>query len=326
MSAVLHAHEDARARKIIPIRLSHSTLETLNSCERKFQLDKLLQGGRKDESEHTVFGRAYGVGIASYLVTQDADRSIFEAWLAYWPELETEKKNIPRLVSALEASFVTADTLLMEYEVATFNGRPAVELSFRLNINEHYYFVGYIDVVLRNRFTGVYYVLDAKTTGLQLYDLEPLYKHSGQTLGYSVALDRIVGSEQSSYGVLYFVAQLGKEFKAKTHVMPFNKTLLDRLNWFVTLGMDVKHLTEMAELNIYPKRHSGCLRYNKACMYFGTCHLHSMDIPKIPEEDLIEYDFVYELEELIQSHLDRIKKMGPIADITSNIDGIEELV
>jgi len=313
-------------KKIIPIRLSHSTLETLNNCERKFQLDKLLQGGRKDESEHTVFGRAYGVGIAAYLVSQDSDRALFEAWLAYWPELETEKKNIPRLMAALEASFVAADTLLMEYEVATFNDKPAVELSFRLNINERYYFVGYIDLVLRNRFTGIYYVLDAKHTGLQLYDLEPLYKHSGQTLGYSVALDRIVGSELSSYGVLYFVAQLGKDFKAKTHVLPFAKTLLDRLNWFVTLGMDVKHLEMMAELNIYPKRHNGCLRFNKPCIYFGTCHLHSLDTPKVQEEDTIEYDFVYDLDDLIESHLDRIKKMGPIADVGVDVDGIEELV
>jgi len=312
--------------KTIPIRLSHSTLETLNSCERKFQLDKLLEGGTRDETEHTVFGKAYGVGVAAYLVSQDSERAIFEAWLAYWPELETDKKNISRLVAALEASFVEADTLLMTYEVASFKDRPAVELSFRLNINDNYYFVGYIDVILRNRFTGIYYVMDAKHTGLQLFDLEPLYKHSGQTLGYSVALDRIVGSEQSSYGVLYFVAQLGKEFKAKTQVLTFNKTLLDRLNWFVTLGMDVKHLEMMSQLNIYPKRSKACLMYNKPCRYFGTCHLHSLDKPKEPVEDTIEYDFVYDLEELIEEHVQRIDKLGFIPDIVeADENGIEEL-
>lgn len=291
---------------VIPIRLSDSTLNTVHSCERKFQLDKLLEGGTRDETEHTVFGKAYGVGVACYFVTQDADRALFEAWYAYWPELETDKKNIPRLLAALMASFSQIDTMLMEYEVAFFNGKPAVELSFRLNINPEYYFVGYIDLVLRHRFTGVHYIFDAKHTGLQLFDLEPLYKHSGQTLGYSVALDRIVGAELSSYGVIYFVAQLGKEFKAKIQVLTFEKTLLDRLQWFITLGMDVKHLELMAQLGVYPRRASACLAFNKPCRYFGTCHLHSLDTPKKREIDTIAYDFTYELEELIEEHMSRI--------------------
>ncbi len=292
--------------KIIPIRLSHSTLDTVNDCERKFQLDKLLEGGTRDETEHTVFGKAYGVGIASYMILQDSERAIYEAWLAYWPEIETEKKNIPRLIAALEASFIAADTLLMQYEVVSFNGRPAAELSFRLDITDEYYFVGYIDLVLRDRFTGVHCVLDAKHTGLQLLDLEPLYKHSGQTIGYSVALDRIVGHSLSDYGVIYFVAQLGQDFKAKVQVLRFEKTLLDRLQWFVALGMDVKHLEEMAALNIYPKRYKACMSYNRPCRYFGTCHLHSLDIPKKREVDTIEYDFHYNLNELVEDHMKRV--------------------
>jgi hypothetical protein len=216
--------------KVIPIRLSHSTLNTLYRCKREFQLDRLLDNPNiKEDTKDTVFGKAYGIGVATYFVTQNQDAALFQAWYAYWPELEDDKKNQPRLFAALMASFLTIDTLLMEYEVAYFQGKPAVELSFRLNINEEYYFVGYIDIVLRHKLTGVHFVLDAKTTGLQLLDLAPLYKHSGQALGYSVALDKIVGEQLSSYGVIYFVAQLGKEFKAKIHVLDYAKTLLDRL-------------------------------------------------------------------------------------------------
>lgn len=297
-------------RKVIPIRLSHSTLDILHDCERKLQLEKFLQNTRtREETEHTVFGKAYGIGVASYLTHRDADRALYDAWMAYWPELESDKKNQPRMFAALMASFIKCDSLLMEYEVATFNGKPAVELSFRMDINEQYYFVGYIDVVLRNIFTGVYYVLDAKHTGLQLLDLEPLYKHSGQTLGYSVALDRIVGTELSSYGVLYFVAQLGKDFKANIHTLAFDKTLVDRLQWFISLGMDVKHLEDMAELNIYPKRYQACVKYMRPCQYFGTCHLHTLDFPATREEDTIKYDFHYNLDDLIADHLRRIPEL-----------------
>lgn len=292
--------------KVIPIRLSHSTLRTLQTCERKFQIEKLLAGNKREETEHTVFGKAYGVGIATYMVTQDKIQALYQAWFTYYPELETEKKNIPRLIAALEASFDHADRLLMEHEVASFREKPAVELSFRLNISEEYYFVGYIDVVLRNKFTGLYYVMDCKTTGLLLNDVDPLYKLSGQTIGYSVALDRIVGEQLSAYGVIYFVAQLMQDFKAKIQVLSFKKTLNDRLNWFITLGLDVKHLELMAQLNIYPKRGDNCVQYNRPCAYFGTCHMSALDIPKEPEEDLIEYDFVYELQELIDDHMQRI--------------------
>ena len=192
--------------KVIPIRLSHSTLQTLHTCDRKFQLDKLLVTEiERDETEHTAFGKAFGAGIATYLVTQDAKRALFEAWLAYVPEIETDKKSIARCIAALEVAFPRLDTILMDYEVVTFENKPAVELSFRLNITKKYYFVGYIDAVLKNRYTGQHVVFECKSTGLQLLDLSPLYQNSGQALGYSIALDRIVGKKLANYGVLYFV-------------------------------------------------------------------------------------------------------------------------
>lgn len=291
-----------------PIRLSHSSLETLLSCERKFQLDKLLVTEiERDETEHTVFGKAFGAGIAAYMVSQDMNTALYEAFLAYWPVLESDKKSRARCWAALMASQQYLDNLLQDYEVVSFDGKPAVELSFRLNINDGYYFVGYIDIVLKNRWTGMHYIFECKTTGLGLHDLEPLYKNSGQALGYSIALDKIVGEEQSSYGVLYFVAQMDKTFQAKIHVMPFEKSLTDRLNWFLTLGMDVQRLEHMAGLNVYPKRGSSCLKYNRPCKYFGICNLHGLDIPKAQEADPIQYDFTYDLQSLVEDHLSRLQ-------------------
>lgn len=293
--------------KIHPIRLSHSSLETLLTCERKFQLDKLLiTDVQRDETEHTVFGRAFGAGIAAYMVTQDSDMALYQAWLSYWPELESEKKSQTRCFAALMSAFIELDTLLMDYEVVSFNDKPAVELSFRLKINERYYFVGHIDIVVKNKYSGMHYVFECKTTGMNLLDLAPLYKNSGQALGYSIALDKITGEKQASYGVIYFVAQMGKHYKANIHVLPYEKTLTDRLNWFLTLGMDVKRLEQMEELNVYPKRGGSCLNYMRPCKYFGICNLHGLDVPKIQEDDPIEYDFTYDLEALIQDHISRM--------------------
>ena len=290
-----------------PVRLSDSALGTLTTCERMFQLDRLLVTEvEREDTEHTVFGKSFGAGIASYLVTADASKSIYNAWLAYYPELENDKKNQAKCFTALENAFPKLDILLETYEVVSFNERPAVELSFRINISEHYYFVGYVDVVLKHKETGMHYITEVKTTGLALMDLDPMYKNSGQALGYSIALDKIVGSEQSSYGVIYLVAQLGRGFDSKFHVLPYDKTLLDRLNWFLTLGQDLQRLNTMREINVYPMRGKNCLQYMRPCRFFGVCGLKSFDLPKVIPEDLIEYDFVYELEDLVASHVSRV--------------------
>jgi len=291
----------------IPIRLSHSTMEMFDRCERLFQLEKLLvTDSVRDESADLSLGTAYGVGVADYLVNQDPERALYNAWLAYWPEIETDKKSVAHMSMALQKSFPALDTMLRDYEVVEFNGKPAVELSFRVNINAHYYYVGYMDVVLRNRWDGTCVVVDAKSTALQLLDLSPVYQNSGQGLSYSIVLDRIVGEKLSNYAVGYFVAQLGKDFKCEVKPLIFSKTLLDRLNWFIQLGMDIKRLEFAEEMGFYPRRGGACLKYNRPCKHFGVCTLSSMDIPRKREEDTIEYDFVFDLEDLIDDHILRI--------------------
>lgn len=301
------------------LRLSYSSLDLFNTCERKFQLEKLLENPMaREESEHLSFGHAFGAGVATYLSTQDKDQAIFQCWLRYYPVVENSKgskKTRCMAIHALVCSFKSLDNLLQDYEVAEFNGAPAVELSFRLNINERKYFVGHIDVVLQNRISGKYFILEVKTTGLQLLDLKPLYQNSGQALGYSIALDKIVGQEINEYGILYFVAQLpasnAQDNLVKVHTLPFHKNIVDRLHWFVTLGTDVQRLETLEDLNIFPKRGGACLKYNRPCNYFGHCGFHNFDVKKdlSKEIDSIEYQFEFDLNDLIETHLTRIANM-----------------
>lgn len=291
------------------IRLSHSALDVLHTCERKFQLDRLLKTEEiKEEYPSTVFGNAYGTGVAHYMIHQDMDAAIFETYMKYYPILEEKRKTQEICISLLRSTFPKLDNLLMDYEVATFNGKPAAELSFRLNVNETFYFVGYIDLVLRNKYTDTYSIVEVKHTGLNLFDLSPLYQNSGQALGYSIALDKIVGENQSNYDVLYVAAQLGagNGFSPTIHTFVYPKNLQDRLNWFITLSMDVEHLQTMLDNNVFPLRGSSCLQYMRPCKHLGTCNLHSLDIPKEQEVDEIAYDFTYELDDVIKDHLERI--------------------
>ena len=298
------------------IRLSHSALDTFLTCERMFQLDRLLVGGpEKEDYPATVFGKAFGEGVSTYLLTQDPSAALFAAWKAYSPILEDDKRTEEICFNLLLATFPQLDNLLMDWEVAIFQGKPAVELSFRLNNlgskEEHnIYFVGYVDVVLRNKWNGRYAILENKTTGLGLYDIDPLYKNSGQALGYSIVLDQITGEEHAEYDVLYLIGQINTKsehakFSPKVHVKTYPKTLKHRLDWFIALGMDVARLEQMLELSVFPMRGRSCLQFMRPCKHFGTCGLQTLDSYKDIPEDTIEYQFVYSLPQLIESHLSR---------------------
>lgn len=291
------------------IRLSFSALNSFHTCERKFQLERLLVGEmEKEDYPSTILGHAFGKGVATYLLTQDQKAALYEAWLTYWPILEEKKRNETISINLLEASFSHLDNIMEDWEVATFRNKPAVELSFRLNINETFYYVGYIDVILRNKWTGMYAVLENKTTALQLFDLSPMYANSGQALGYSIVLDTIAGEEKSDYGVYYFVGQLGagNGYQPVIHPLLFNKTLSDRYNWFISMLMDVQRLEGMLEINVFPMRGHNCLQYMRPCRQFSTCQLHALDRYKEPLVDEIEYDFVYELDAVIANHMERM--------------------
>ena len=115
-------------------RLSHSTLEILHRCERLYQLKRLLRNAdpmaEADEgSEHLFFGKAFGAGIQSYLLHQDPQRALYDAWLEYFPQIESEKKNQPRLQALLAKAFIQLDSLLMEYEVETSQDISEASLS-----------------------------------------------------------------------------------------------------------------------------------------------------------------------------------------------------
>jgi hypothetical protein len=167
-----------------------------------------------------------------------------------------------------------------------------------------------MDFVMRNRWTGRSAVFDAKTTTLNFQDLAPAYQNSPQLIGYSIVLDQIVGASQSEYDVCYFSGKLGSGNGFSPEIKPyfFPKTLQDRLQWFISLGMDVNHLKEMASLGIYPMRGESCIQFMRPCKHFGVCQLHSFDQPAVEEPDLQEYQFVYQLEDVISDHVRRIQE------------------
>lgn len=310
--------DDATAR----VRLSHSTMQLLRSCERKFQKTKLLRTtAPREESPALSFGKAYGAGVQHYLVLRSAgyaqreslDAALYVAWLSYFPSLEDDRRFQERVVELLLKSMPFLEARLEEYEVAIFNGKPASELSFKLEINDRYYYVGYVDLVMRHRTNGRYIVVDIKSTSLNAQDLRPYYRNSDQGIGYSIVLDAIVGSNLSSFDVGYWVTQLSNAksglWDATMHDLTFPYTLKDRFDWFLKLYLDVNYMQGLESLTAYPKRGNACMNFNRVCNFYSECNEVALDQPQVYHPDTIDYDFNFNLPDLLADHQRRLEEM-----------------
>lgn len=302
------------------VRLSYSTLELMHGCERKFQKVKLLENLRaRDESPAMSFGKAYGAAAQTYMILRTEghsvqvamDSAIWEAFKSYAPWLEDEQRFMERVIYCIERAQPFHERMLMDWEIAQFNGKWAAELSFRLDIDERYYYVGYLDLVLRNRKSGRYAVTDYKSTSIQGADLTPRYKHSDQVIGYSIILDAIAGQEQAEYDTNYWVMQMSGRSKAaiydpQFHDFCFPKTLRDRMEWFLKLYLDVSYMRNLEQLDTYPKRGSHCVTYNRPCQFFNECQFTMLDRPALYIPDETPYDFVYSLDSIFADHQMRL--------------------
>lgn len=295
----------------MPLRTSYSSRELLHTCERKYQLIKLVNTApEKEEKVYFCHGHAFGAGVASYMLYGDKKRALYECWLAYWPIIDDENYNAYISCAILEACFFKLDEIRRSWRVATFKGKPAIELSARLNINPEIYDVAFIDLVLQHIETGRYAILENKTTSSRLNDVTPMYKNSSQSIGYSIILDAIAGAELTAFDTNYLVAQQKNKLLTDlvVHWLPFKRSIMDRLNWFLTLGMDIKHLQDMQKMNYFPMRNA-CQAFNSTCGFFGTCELRRTDVPRIQEPDPTVYDFEFFLDDIVADHIRRVKEV-----------------
>lgn len=301
------------------IRLSHSTMQMIRGCERRFQKAKLLRTtAPRDESPAMSFGKGYGAGVQHYLVlrtegyseAESLDAAIYVCWASYFPSLEDDKRFQERAIMLLIRAQPFLEARLREVDIAEFNGKPASELSFKLEISDRYYYVGYLDLVTRSKETGRYSVVDIKTTSMRGDDLRPYFRNSDQGLSYSIVLDTIVGSELAAFDVSYWLTQLSyakaELFNPTHHEMTFPYTIKDRFDWFLKLYLDVNYISALEQMTAYPKRGNNCMSFNRVCNFYHECNQTALDQPQVYVPDETEYDFTFELSDLLANHEKRL--------------------
>lgn len=289
-------------------RLSYSSLLTLHECPRKFQLDKLQAEFEMEDIDSSVtfaFGHCVGYGLQLALENKSEAEIIWELYKMWSPDLFAE--NIKQVKSFYHAVFAVQKFIslresgyLADYELVSYMGKPACELSFCITLPDGFKYRGFVDVVLQHKLTGEVIVLELKTTSAT--NLNPTtYKNSAQAIGYSVVLD-VLFPELSSYKVLYLVYTT-KNFEYNP--LEFDKSYLQRALWIRELLLDIEVIKLYEEAEVYPMRGESCLSFYRDCKYLNLCTLSTDKITDPPplEEKQEEFQINLTLQDLIEAQL-----------------------
>lgn len=279
---------------VSPIKLlSHSSLETLHSCPRKFEIYRMNYAPKDKGTIDTAFGHAVGIGIQTLLQAQSSELlpnycDLSNYQLAVWqmflswevPIDETKPKSKKSFHAACIAVEKYQQQLLPlvseEWELAYFEGKPAVELGFIVELPNGYYYRGYVDAVLVHKHEKRFRVLELKTTGLATVDIAQ-YKNSFQGVGYGVILDKLAASMDyaADYYVDYLVYKTGaQEFLT----FPFLKTAYQRAKWLSQLIVETETIDLYIKKELFPTHGQSCFNFYRQCQYFGMCERSNEDL------------------------------------------------
>jgi hypothetical protein len=279
--------------------LSHSSISSLQSCPRKYELSKLSKL-EKTSSIHTTYGTVVGLGLAEYFLSKDLDKAkllMFIAWDLHLFEHE------PKSNKCLQTAWLAIDKLAANIDISreyancvvpTFNDKPAVELSFCIDLGKGYYYRGFVDVVLYDTVLNKYIVLECKTTGAYTID-EASYANSDQAISYGVVLDLIATNNKTinNYNVDYLVyGTKNKEWE----LLPFTKTKFARAKWLLDLITRTEILDLYGALPYFPTNGNSCVTFTKRCEFYGVCTLPTnrlVDMSRLVDD---EFNWVKELD------------------------------
>ena len=284
---------------VIPIKLlSHSSIETLHSCPRKFEIYRMNYAPKEKGTIDTAFGHAVGVGVQELLISKSANETsqtettntslLYEYQNAIWKMFLSWEVDIDETKPKSKKSFHSAclavekyqqqllPLLTSEWELAYFEGKPAVELGFIIKLPNDYYYRGYVDAVLVNKKEKRFRVLELKTTGLNVVDVAQ-YKNSFQGVGYGVILDKLAAS--MDYAADYYVDYLVyKTVSQEFLTFPFLKTTYQRAKWLSQLLVETETIDLYLQKELFPTHGESCYNFYRQCQYFGLCERDNSEL------------------------------------------------
>jgi|SRR5712664_29497 len=268
----------------LQIAWDSTSMGALKKCPRFYQLSIIEGWAPRQESVHLRFGILYHSALEKYhrARTDGMDYETAVRLTVRWVMCETWNHELNRPWSTEDPNknrYTLVRSIVWYLEkykddpfttILLADGKPAVELSFRLELTyqshltgEAFLLCGHLDRLVD--FQDAKYIIDAKTTKHFLDDhyfsqFTPDSQFSTYTFGgevvYSVPLSGIVAD----------AAQIAVGFtRFERRVIPRNKSQLDE--WYRDLGFWLTTAQMHAKANYWPMNDKACF----GCQYRGIC-------------------------------------------------------
>lgn len=291
------------------ITTSHSNDATFESCARRFEFIHFYL--KTPEMESDTY--AADVGTALHEATQAWQRVIclngdhgkaydkgLVALANWWPwTLEDQRRANSKPIgertlgnAVLMFEAIINSSIWEEWELVRIEGfGPAIEVPFRIvhkslgkvkrPDGKEVYFAtqGKIDFILRHKKTGVYRVLDLKTTEKSLPSHDATFRFSGQAGQYGMVLSHAIGLDWMTHGldVVYLIAYFDPEEGPRAYPIPYH---LDPEEVQDSIDLKVERLSRMkqyAERQHWPRRAHGCEFFGTPCGFLDICHRRDVE-------------------------------------------------
>lgn len=259
------------------LEISHSTMDSYHSCERKLEFSKFYGINMRKPNLAGDAGSAMHEAFGEYLLTKSKNAAILKLMKEYPITLCQN----PLWDWSLEACYSALLSLInwsdknTHIELAKIGENPAIEVPFLINIKHKIddflpvVYRGYIDFVFYNRLENSYFVLDLKNTSRKMNDFTVAFKNSEQCLPYSLVLNRALNKDFSSLNVQYLIVKVNI-IDPTIQLLDFNKTSEDVEDWGRALFMDLLAIKTFYETKWFPRRNA-CSAYNRACRFWDIC-------------------------------------------------------
>jgi len=299
------------------LNLSYSSLLTLHSCPRRYELEKLQATSDTSESQSQSitfsYGQIVGLGIQLTLEHKSDEEILWQMYLGWKPELfadnPKQNKSFAAAVFAVQKfQAMLSQGYLEDYELVYYNGKPACELSFLITLPSGFKYRGFVDAVLQHRISGEVVVLECKTSSAVSLNAAT-YKNSAQAIGYSIVLDAMFPA-LSSYEVIYLIYST-KQLQYEQ--LKFSKSYVQRARWIRELLLDVDTISSYVGADLFPMRGESCFSFYSECKYKKLCQMETSKLTSTLTQDEYEkiqvandaYQIQISISDLIAAQLEK---------------------
>jgi hypothetical protein len=285
--------------------IDNSGLEKFDVCQRSAEYYLCRRRESNKEKPALQFGKIihkilearYSRADVDVLSQFDKLVAVATAEFSKWTPPDGDYRNFAMAVDVISeyAAIYPFET----FDLATFNGQPAVELPFACPLGTidveaevailnpdgssrivylsklHIVVKGKIDLLIRRE--GRLYVMDHKTTSMMGPTYFNDFQISGQVYTYAWAAKELTGEEPHGFMVnalgVRAPTKSGKKLEFKRHTVTLYKELIEE--WKKDVMYKVADFVEMARRGYFPKQTKWCAGKYGMCEYHGVCTLSS---------------------------------------------------